>query len=232
MRTLLLASAACFITVGAALAQTTSAAPAPQGATNAPVETPDGGAPGKTTPSTATTAGTSATPAPSNSMSSAAPAPTGATNAPVETSGNAAPGKTTPDNSTAGNNTPTEPTAMNSPATPAPTHKWHHHDENGMAMPADADAGKYLHIAKDAIAHHNKMRADDALSHAETRLLSRAVPQTESNPVDDNPAVKSIEQARAALHSGDMDTAASDTQQAMQEMHHHMGPMASSAIGQ
>jgi hypothetical protein len=99
-------------------------------------------------------------------------------------------------------------------------------------LPADADAGSYLHMAKEAIAHHDKARADDALAHAETRLLSRAVPQSDTNPVDDNPAIKSIEQARAALNSGDMDTAKSDTDMAMHQMHHHMGPMASTGMSQ
>jgi len=111
----------------------------------------------------------------------------------------------------------------------APKHHWKH---SGETMPANADASTYLHMAKQAIAHHDKARADDALAHAETRLLSRAVPQTDTNPVDDNPAIKSIEQARAALNSGDMDTAKTDTDTAIEQAHHHMGPMASTGMSQ
>jgi hypothetical protein len=78
-----------------------------------------------------------------------------------------------------------------------------------MAMPADGSPGTYLHIAKMAILHHDKATADDALSHAETRLLSRAVPADEASATDDSPAITSIEHARMALSSGNMTEASS-----------------------
>jgi hypothetical protein len=105
-----------------------------------------------------------------------------------------------------------------------------------MAMPADGAPGMYLHIAKMAIMHHDKATADDALSHAETRLLSRAVPADQGSATDESPAVTSIEHARMALSSGNMMVASSDTSMAMSQIHHGamggMGrPMSSNASG-
>jgi hypothetical protein len=211
MRTLLLASAACLFTAGAALAQTTTTAPAPQGPTTAPVETQGSAAPGKT--------------APDNSTPSTAIPPSSVTSPSPTTSSN--PGPAAPDNTVQSTPPAATTPAPSEAATTAPTHHWKHRSET---LPADADAGTYLHIAKQAIAHKDKARAEDALSHAETRLLSRAVPQTDADQTDDAPAIKSIEQARAALTSGDMDTAKSDTDRAMHQMHHHMGPMASNGM--
>jgi hypothetical protein len=90
---------------------------------------------------------------------------------------------------------------------------------HNMTVPADADARTYLHIASDAIRHNNKMVADDALSHAETRLLTRSVPQSASIPVDDSDSVTAIEHARQAVASGDMAVAMTDTREAMHTMH-------------
>jgi hypothetical protein len=90
-------------------------------------------------------------------------------------------------------------------------------------LPENATPADYLKIAKEAIHHHEKMRADDALSHAETRLLDRSVVQSNADPVDHTPAVHDIEQARQALSSGDMHTASMDTDMAMRHLHmHHM----------
>lgn len=91
----------------------------------------------------------------------------------------------------------------------------------GMMMPENASADRYLHIASDAIKHHNKNVADDALSHAETRLLTRAVPAS-GGMTDQSPRVGAIESARHALASSDYQTAADDIRQAM---HGHMGGM-------
>ena len=55
--------------------------------------------------------------------------------------------------------------------------------------------------------------ADDALSHAETRLLDRVVPQGQIM-ADDSPSIQSIESARKALQSGDYSQASMDTKQA------------------
>jgi hypothetical protein len=80
-------------------------------------------------------------------------------------------------------------------------------------LPEDASATTYLHIAKTAIGDHNLSLADDALSHAETRLLDRAVPQGQI-AADDSPSIQSIESARRALHSGNYAKASADTRQA------------------
>ena len=82
-----------------------------------------------------------------------------------------------------------------------------------MTLPADASPAAYLHIAKHAIAHHNVALADDALSHAETRLLDRSVPQG-GIAADSSPAIQSIESARQALHAGNYTKASADTGQA------------------
>jgi hypothetical protein len=89
----------------------------------------------------------------------------------------------------------------------------HHHWSSTSAMPADASAATYLHIAKSAIGHHNVTLADDALSNAETQLLDRAVPQGQVMP-DNSPSIQSIESARKALHAGDYSQASADTNQA------------------
>jgi len=93
---------------------------------------------------------------------------------------------------------------------------------HSMMLPADADAKTYLHIAATAIKHHDKALAEEALSHAETRLLTRAVPAAAAASPDDSTAVTAIEHAREALMSGDYSTAASDTRMAM-HAHHGMG---------
>lgn len=105
------------------------------------------------------------------------------------------------------------------------------HMAYGAAMPADADAGQYLKIASKAIKQHNKMMADDALSHAETRMLDRAVPASAGAQPDASPAVAAIEHAREALSSGDYRTAADDTKMAMHERHGMMGGSAMSPMG-
>jgi hypothetical protein len=101
---------------------------------------------------------------------------------------------------------------------PMPTAMTYSH---GAAMPQNADVRTYLHIAANAIRHHDKMTADDALSHAETRLLTRAVPASSGPAIDNSPAVTAIEHARQALAAGDFPTASADTKTAM-HMHHGM----------
>jgi len=95
------------------------------------------------------------------------------------------------------------------------SHPWHHHwsHSGSTALPEDASATTYLHIAKSAIWHHNVSLADDALSHAETRLLDRSVPQGQIT-ADDSPSVQSIERARQALRAGNYSQASADTKQA------------------
>ncbi|MGE4483251.1 hypothetical protein [Acidocella sp.] len=90
----------------------------------------------------------------------------------------------------------TPPGAMAAPKPAMPPGHW-----LKGPLPENAPPDVYLHIAKASLAHHNPGRADDALSHAETLLLTRAVDQGPTIPVDDSPQVKAIEQARQALHA-------------------------------
>jgi hypothetical protein len=83
-------------------------------------------------------------------------------------------------------------------------------------LPENEPPQVYLHIAKAALAHHDYGRANDALSHAETLLLTRSVDQGSSIPVDNSPAVSAIELARKALQSHDTVTAMQQTDAAMQ----------------
>lgn len=94
-----------------------------------------------------------------------------------------------------------------------------------MMMPPDADADRYLHIAADAIRHHDKALADDALGHAETRMLTRAVPAEGGIAADDSPRVTAVEHARQALGDGDFEQAAMQTHMAMGPKHGPHGPM-------
>ncbi len=99
MRSIWLASAAFMVTAGMAVAQVST--PAPEGATNVPVETAPGQSPGKTAPPASATSGQmSATTGQGSKMGPAsAPAPEGATNAPQITYPGGSPGKTAPNNS-------------------------------------------------------------------------------------------------------------------------------------
>jgi hypothetical protein len=143
---------------------------------------------------------------PSNAATS--PAPNGAASAPDVNSG-AAPGTAPGKMSTASN-------GMASTATdqaPGPMYSHHHHWLSTTTLPENASATTYLHIAKSAISHHNVTLADDALSHAETQLLDRSVPQGQIS-ADSSPSIQSIESARQALHAGNYAQASTDTKQA------------------
>lgn len=98
-----------------------------------------------------------------------------------------------------------------------------------LTMLPDASAERYLHIAADAIRHHNKPLADDALGHAETRMLTRAVPADGEIAADSSPRVTAVEHARQALASGDFENAAMETHMAMEPKHDPIsGPMGGS----
>jgi hypothetical protein len=195
MRTLWLASTALLLTTGIACAQNAPApSPAPTGGLAAPQASPAPGAsPGSMAPgsnSGAPMSGMSSNGTSGSGMSSnAPPAMTAATPG-------AAPGKT----------------AQSAPNAPA-HHPWHHHWSGAASMPQDASASTYLHIASTAIGHHNTALADDALSHAETRLLDRSVPQGQV-AADNSPAIQSIEGARQALKAGNFSQASTDAHQA------------------
>jgi len=92
-----------------------------------------------------------------------------------------------------------------------------HHWAYG-AIPENADARTYLRIARMDIQHHNRGGADEALSRAETRVLTRSVP-ADGSMTDDSPMVTAIENARQAVDAGNFHEAALDTDMAM---HHHM----------
>jgi hypothetical protein len=95
-------------------------------------------------------------------------------------------------------------------------HPWHRMG-GSKSLPENASATAYLDIAKSAISAHNYSQADEALSRAETRLLTRAVDQSNPSPVDNSPAVTSIQQARAALRAHDSANALQATESALQQ---------------
>lgn len=229
MRSALLASAALILCSGAALAQTS--APAPTGAPNAASTTGPSMSPGNMAPSStgASSSGggmSAATP----QTSTTGPAPTGAPNEAQVTTPGMSPGNTAPATGAAPKSAMTTPAGASKPAmkTASTYHSYAHH--TAMAMPANGTAGQYLHIAKMAIKHHDKMTADTALSNAETIMLDRSVPQGQV-AADDSPGVTAIEHARAAVASGNMTEAAADTDTAMSQMHGMMNASASSDGG-
>ena len=79
-------------------------------------------------------------------------------------------------------------------------------------------AAHYLWQARTAIQQHHRAQADSLLSHAETLLLTRAVPQSAGPTQDNSPRVTAIENARAAVKQGNWNQAAQYTDQAI---HHH-----------
>jgi len=217
MRSLWLASAALVLSTGIACAQT-AAAPAATNSANGPVETNPGLSPGQTTPP-ASTGQTTLAPAAPDSSASAAPAPDSGPGTPTETAPGASPGKTGPNTGAEQAVAPSSDQSASTSMPEAPkTHHWRHME--GGPLPADGSAAMYLHLARDAIRHNDKSRAEDALSHAETRILTRAVPQSSAIPVDDSPAIASIQHARQALSAGNMSQASSDTDMAMHQIHH------------
>ena len=86
-------------------------------------------------------------------------------------------------------------------------------------MPANASAATYLQIAQSAAQHHNATRANEALSRAETRMLTRAVPQTSAATPDQSPGISAITQARQALRAGNFTQASAEINTAMQHEH-------------
>jgi hypothetical protein len=220
------------MSTGMALAQTATPSPAPTASPNAPVVTQPGASPGNTASSASADSGgagaqshaasagnmapssTAMTPDTQGAMSggagAATPAPDGAPSEAHVTAQGSSPGKTAPSSSTQSANMPAAPanTMVASEATPV------HH--RMMGVPAEGSAHMYLHLAKVAISHHDTARADDALSHAETRLLTRAIPASDASAVDQSPAITAIENARSALRSGDFAQASTYTATAMQ----------------
>lgn len=82
-------------------------------------------------------------------------------------------------------------------------------------MPANpTTASEYMAIAAQAVAQQQAEPALRALGRAETRLISRSVPLFQTHSPADDPAVRLIEQARAAVRAGDFATAATVIQRA------------------
>jgi hypothetical protein len=92
-----------------------------------------------------------------------------------------------------------------------------HHWADG-AMPENGDARTYLRIARMDIRQHDRAGADEALSRAETRVLTRSVP-ADGSMTDASPMVTAIENARQAVNAGNYQQAGVETDMAM---HHHM----------
>jgi hypothetical protein len=128
-----------------------------------------------------------------------------------------APGMSNPGN-TQGTMSP--PGAM---AAPAP--------DQGMMSPMQPPstgqdaANHYLWQARTAIRQHHRAQADNMLSHAETLILTRSVPQTSGPTPDNSPRVTAIENARAAVKQGNWTEAAQYTDQAM-----HHGAMSNGGM--
>lgn len=67
----------------------------------------------------------------------------------------------------------------------------------------DAGPVAYLQAAQAALAAGQTGETQEALGHAQTRLLDRSVPLGQVNAPDTNPAVTAISEARQALAAGD-----------------------------
>ncbi|MDE1896154.1 MAG: hypothetical protein KGH91_03660 [Rhodospirillales bacterium] len=156
-----------------------------------------------------------------NSMSSGAssPAPTGAVNAPVETQPGQSPGNTAPNNMAPDDQSSGGMSSSGMAPNSASGSSGGMTDSTSQnEMSTNSGARTYLHMAQHAIEHHEKTRAESALGHAETRLLTRSVDAGSSMSMDQSPAVKAIEDARNALSSGDYSTASQDTSNALQQL--------------
>ena len=218
MRSLWLASAATLFFAGAACAQT--AAPAPTGAPNAATMTAPGQSPGNTGPNPSPAGGTSTPSAAMNNSGTPANNASGVPQAATVTTPGKSSGKTSSAGPAQGSMTTMTPAKpMMASTTTTYTHHHHHYMGSGMGtggMPANAGANTYLHIAKTSIMHHNKMMAEESLSRAETVMLNRSVPQGDVGP-DSSPGVSAVESARKAVMDGDMKTAMTQTDMAMQQ---------------
>lgn len=75
------------------------------------------------------------------------------------------------------------------------------------AVGADAGVSALLTSASQSIASGKTGQGEDALGQAETQILQRSVPQTQTDYISHDPVVAQIEQARQAL--GDRDNSRS-----------------------
>jgi hypothetical protein len=86
----------------------------------------------------------------------------------------------------------TNPASTIAPSLPAPN-----------AGP-DANVQELLTAANQALVTHQTGAAEEAMEQAETRILTRAVPQSMANQASMNPVVNQIEQARQMLGAHDI----------------------------
>ncbi|HQT68141.1 MAG TPA: hypothetical protein PLC74_11130 [Acetobacteraceae bacterium] len=247
MRSVLMATASLLLTTGLAFAQTPSTMPgntspgmstpmaqgsamAPAGssgtmgnATGTPSSMPGNTSPGMSTPM----------------AQGSAMAPAGSTGAMGNQSGTPSvmPGNTSPGMGTA--------MPMHPPMHPKKLHHQMADAYHGgamdmphggmMGMPAEGSATEYLKIAKTAIMQKKKMIAEEALGHAETRILTRSVPAGMGIEPDNSPMIQKIQMARQSLMANDMNGAMAGTDAAlrMDMMHHDKmgGPMGGPAGG-
>ncbi len=148
-----------------------------------------------------------------NMMSS--PAPTGAVGTPAETQPGMSPGNTAPgDQSSNGMSNSGMSQTAESNGMSHSSHHWANHE----GMPENAGPRVYLHMAEHAIARHDKMGAQSALSHAETRMLTRSVDASSASSLDQSPGIMAVQRARHAVEASDYATAAQETRMAMQNM--------------
>ena len=210
MRTIWLTSIALMMTTSLAFAQSTTTSPAANATPNKP-QTAAPGAAGKTSPAPSDMP---APTIPAATSSNTVPTPNGVPGIAAQTSGGAAPGKTTPTNRT-------RPNASKTASAYGATGVTRHHKKYSsmMGMPLEGSAASYLHVAKTAIHQRDKIRADDALSRAETRLLTRVVPASASAASDETPAISAIQNARKALAADNLAQASRDTDMAMHQTH-------------
>ncbi len=68
----------------------------------------------------------------------------------------------------------------------------------------DANAGQLLAAANQALATHQTGMAEEAMERAETRILTRSVPQSMGDQASMNPVVQQIQQARQLLGAHDI----------------------------
>jgi hypothetical protein len=71
-------------------------------------------------------------------------------------------------------------------------------------VPPNADVQQLLNAALKSLATGQTGTTDEALEQAETNLLDRSVPQTQTDYTSADPVTSQIEQARIALGSGDI----------------------------
>jgi hypothetical protein len=74
-------------------------------------------------------------------------------------------------------------------------------------------------MAQGAVAKGNKSQAQEDLSRAETRMLSRSVPATDADQPINTPGIEAVRNARAAITAGNMSEASKDIDNAMNQLH-------------